>query len=185
MEHRTKQRLVGALVLLALGVVIAPTLLDFSQDSRHKVVAIKIPPAPDPSKMKTLPLENWSTKIDPEVKIENSIPVEAAPQPKVSAPEKKRPAPDIAPKKAPVVTTPASGWVVQIASFNSDEKARTLKKRLNNMGHNAFIVDAKNRRGEPLYRVRVGPESSQAKADSLKKRLKKEVQLTGLVLQAQ
>ena len=67
MEQAHKQRLVGGVVLLALGLIFIPLVLDFSSEDRSRIENAKIPPSPDAMKMEVLPLDVWSTKLDPEV----------------------------------------------------------------------------------------------------------------------
>jgi len=55
-ESRIKQRLVGALVLIALAVIIVPLFLDFRKDYDHVIKGTNIPPKPDDFHVEVVPL---------------------------------------------------------------------------------------------------------------------------------
>ncbi len=65
MSPMQKQRLIGAVVLVALGVIIVPMLFDFSREGAVEMQGVDIPPAPDAMRMEVLPLDDWSQKVDP------------------------------------------------------------------------------------------------------------------------
>lgn len=67
MEKAHKQRLVGGVVLLALALILVPTILDFSQEKPSPLQQAEMPDAPDAMDMETLPLEVWSEPVAPEV----------------------------------------------------------------------------------------------------------------------
>jgi len=69
---------------------------------------------------------------------------------------------------APVVSL--SGWVVQIGSFGTRQKADELVAKLQAKGFRAFTL-AYTASGRTLHRVRVGPEQNRQKADQIAKRL--------------
>ena len=68
----------------------------------------------------------------------------------------------------PVVSL--SGWIVQIGSFGTQQKAEELVAKLQGKGFRAFTL-AYTASGRTLHRVRVGPEQSRQKADQIAKRL--------------
>ena len=88
-------------------------------------------------------------------------PVKTPPAPAVNAPAKAAPA-------APVVSL--SGWVVQIGSFGTRQKADELVAKLQAKGFRAFTLPY-TAAGRTLHRVRVGPEQNRQKADQIAKRL--------------
>ncbi len=67
MEQAHKQRLVGGIVLLALGLIFIPMVLDFSSEDRSQIENAEIPDKPAHLKMEVLPLDVWSQKSDPQV----------------------------------------------------------------------------------------------------------------------
>ncbi len=201
MDQAHKQRLVGGIVLVALGLILIPTILDFSQEASDPMAGVEIPESPDVMKMEVLPLEVWSERIDPEIDSANRI-VEtpAAPQQPAqqSATDKAEPAKsqqqapipkkvaEAEPKPQTATKTDipegATAWVVQIASFSDESKAFRLRDKLRKLGHPAFIERGR-KSGQLTYRVKVGPVLQRSKADSLKKQVAKQTKLDGLVMQ--
>ena len=208
MDQAHKQRLVGGIVLLALGLILVPTILDFSQDTPDPMAEAQIPESPDVMKMEVLPLEIWSEPIDPEIDSSDRIvetpaaveqetvksSSEPAPKPvepddkKASAPKPApvakaeaapKPTPDVA--KKPAIPEGASGWVVQVASFSEEPKAFALRDRLRKAGHPVFIERGRSS-GGVIYRVKVGPVLQRTEADRLKKQVAKQTKLDGLVM---
>ena len=88
-------------------------------------------------------------------------PVKAAAVPAATTPVKPAAA-------APVVSL--SGWVVQIGSFGTRQKADELVAKLQAKGFRAFTL-AYTASGRTLHRVRVGPEQNRQKAEQIAKRL--------------
>ncbi len=88
-------------------------------------------------------------------------PVKAAAVPAATTPVKPAAA-------APVVSL--SGWVVQIGSFGTRQKADELVAKLQAKGFRAFTL-AYTAAGRTLHRVRVGPEQNRQKAEQIAKRL--------------
>lgn len=73
------------------------------------------------------------------------------------------------------------GWIVQVGSFRIKKNALTLNRNLMAMGYTSFIKPLNGKNGM-IYRVRVGPELSQAQAEILQGILDKKVKLKGLVM---
>lgn len=198
MDKAHKQRLVGGIVLLALGVILIPTILDFAQEASDPMAEIEIPESPDVMKMEVLPLEVWSEPIDPEIDSANRIvetptapeqlaqPPDTAESPKSQPAKKQAPKPKIAAKAEPAskVDTPegATAWVVQVASFSDEAKAFKLRDQLRQAGHPTFIERGR-KNGGVIYRVKVGPVLQRTEADRLKKQVAKQTKLDGLVMQ--
>jgi len=201
MDQAHKQRLVGGIVLLSLAIILIPTILDFSQDELVAVPREEMPDAPNVMKMEVLPLEIWSERIDPEVDSQSRIvetpsvetpsvvkdsPEAAAPAVVVEPEKKKESKPAVAkveskPATKAVVTTGASAWVVQVASFSDEPKAFKLRDSLRKAGITCFIERGRGDAG-PIYRVKAGPVLRKSEADQLKKQVDKQTRLDGLVM---
>ena len=63
----------------------------------------------------------------------------------------------------PTVTSEGEAWMVQIGSFSEEDNAQRLVQRVATFGFNAR-VSTFNASAGPMYRVRVGPESSRDRA---------------------
>ncbi len=227
-----KQRLVGALVLLSLGVVLWSLLFTGnpmrSVDSNSQIpepmrIDAEPPQAPArPAGVSDLS-ESWVPEpTEQQQQAESSLPrdeeddsaalsapqkkAEEAPQPepetapvaeakpKAKAKPKQKPEPAPKPKPEPKPakssTEPAGldeqrilpkAWVVQVASFRSEDSADGLKKKLQLRGYKAY-VEKQSLSGRPLYRVLVGPKLNQIQAEKIRDEIETEFRLKGLVM---
>jgi DedD protein len=209
-EEKLKQRLVGATVLVGLGVIFIPMLLDNSGNSGVPESAIKTPSRPGDS-FTSVPLAEKPAERAPS-KLEEPPPLPARVEPpRLKAvspvePAKERIAPGEvlevdpaqvggrgskaaqgvgkAPAPPPVAKAErqAGTHVVQLASFSSEEKAVALKTQLRERGYNAFVERIPVRGGK-IFRVRIGP-LSQLKAKQLQAKLAKDINLQGMVIRS-
>ncbi|MBS7558924.1 SPOR domain-containing protein [Pseudomonas sp. RC4D1] len=201
-----KQRMVGALVLVALAVIFLPMLFSREDEQRH--VTVEAPPAPQASVMPQVQVEPVVVP-EPQVLPQEPVPVEepvvqqvapsmpiapSAPAPVVAS--KPAPAPKPAPVPAPAqpiaAAKPDTGqsridanglsisWSVQLASLSSRESAENLQKTLRSQGYNAYIRSA-----EGKNRVFVGPLIERAEADRLRDLLGRQHNLKGFVVRFQ
>ena len=208
MQQVTKQRVVGITVLAALALIILPMILDFSEERRQRWLDVDVPPPPDPARMEVLPLGVWSEKVDPEINIDKDLLQQAqageqvqgesaaiarppaekqnkAPPPKpqpAPKPEPKPPAPEVS-QKAAAPAAAVKGWVVQIASFTTEDKAMALHDRLKAKDYPVFVVSGKaSATSRTFFRVRVGPQQSREDAERIQRQLKSDTGLNGLVV---
>jgi len=199
-----KQRLVGAVVLVALAVIFIPMLLSGEGNLGGSIDGSNIPAEPDfrfppvPAAPKAPPVAAApvvplgdegdespavSGKSAPEKKVADQSStkppakvVEKAPAKPVSPPAAKA----VPAKVAPAKPGKLSGWVVQVGSFSARNNARALRDKLRKQGYASFVESIRGASGR-VYRVRVGPELNKAAADKLRQRLIKEAGLKGLV----
>lgn len=75
----------------------------------------------------------------------------------------------------------ASGWVVQLGAFGAEKDALALRDRLRAAGFDAYTDHIAGSSGQPLYRVRVGPQTRRETALSLRDRIKAQLGLGGIV----
>jgi len=209
MDFHLKQRLVGAVVLVALGVIFIPMLLE--GPDRLAVPDVEVMPEQQrlphagelrsfPAVDKVLPLPPVSvvSKKSPEpVTEEGSFrpvektakplpvpsPVSKKDEPKktVSKPAKKT----VAQKKttSTIDTRKESlqSWVIQVGSFSSRDNAFRLRDKLRKAGYSTQVERVVLGRGV-TYRVRVGPYLERAKADAGVASLNKKYQLQARVM---
>ncbi len=205
MNIQLKQRLMGAVVLVALAVIFIPMLLSGKGNFGSGIDGSNIPSEPDfrfppvPAAPEAPPVAAApvvplgdddevespavSGKPAPEEKVADQSPT----KPPVKVVEKVpvKPTPPPVAKAAPAKTKPAepkqlNGWVVQVGSFSARNNARALRDKLRKQGYASFVEPIKGASGR-VYRVRVGPELSEAAADKLRQRLVKKAGLKGLV----
>ncbi|KAF0864059.1 SPOR domain-containing protein [Pseudomonas sp. LD120] len=205
LDNVYKQRMVGALVLVALAVIFLPMLFSREDEQRH--VVVEVPAVPQVSVMPRVQVEPVVVP-EPQVLPEGAVPADESPVPQVapsmpSAPadapavmSKPAPAPKPAPTPAPAQPVVAAkpdtsqsrvdanglsiSWSVQLASLSTREAAEKLQKTLRSQGYNAYIrsVDGKNR-------VFVGPLIERAEADRLRDLLGRQQNLKGFVVRFQ
>ena len=193
------QRIVGALVLVALAVIFVPML--FNREDAGRQVTVDAPPMPEPPAtpvIETQPVEVPEPDAEPfpeEYEIveegrvaEPSAPAEPSPAKPESAPASE-PAPAEAVQPAPPAATAAPeekhldaanlpvSWSVQLASLSSRENADKLQKTLRSQGYNAYI-----RTADGMNRVFVGPLVERAEADRLRDQLQRQQKLNGFVV---
>jgi cell division septation protein DedD len=178
MDRQLLERMIGAGVLMAALVIIAPAILDGQRDSR--VPAYNSDTGGNDAEMRTHKIRlNQQPEKPPAVRqATKPVPV-ATPG---AAPKPARAAPKSAGVKvaaaAPKLTAPASpakssgGWSIQLGSFARQENADRLGDEVGGHGFDTFVVPLEQS-DRTLYRVRVGSGESRAEAEKLAKRLVK------------
>ena len=189
MNDILKQRLVGALILVALGVVFWPIIFVKPGD---QVVAQQpdIPPRPE---VDTTPLEApdlAGLRVSPTIAAENIPESPELPEP-AAALEKPAPVNQESPPAvertatAPIVNnqtrrtrsaTPEKlmidgdgvpiAWILQVASVSSADKADALRQRLLEKNRKAYIKKVE-RGGKAYYRVYIGPKFERAGLETM------------------
>lgn len=182
MEQQLKERLVGAVVVVALGVVLIPLLLDGpSGPAGTRSIGLELPAPESESRTHTIRLGE-PREQPPVARPAPSTPVERSPdRGSVSrvpspAPEKaptstkaeSRPAPAApAPVRTPDPVPPENGeWAVQVGSFSNPDNAGRLSQQLSSQGFPSFVARLVTD-GRTMHRVRVGPMDSRESAEAL------------------
>lgn len=186
-EHSFKQRIVGAIVLVALAVIFIPMLLPGHRDIGFTDNGSPIPPKPaELENLKVLELEKPQpapmpreivrTPIDERSPATPAVEVEAPSTDKTPLPEETIPAPAASQATQPATTPKA--WAVQVGSFTQRDNAMRLRDQLRSKGYKAFVEQITSA-DKTFYRVRVGPEVSRDKAVALQKELQSKMKLQG------
>ena len=175
MDRALKERLVGAVVLVALGVWLIPLFLDGGPEDAAK--------APSQGRALTLPLPNEAATPKPGVRtktieVSQKASNTQSKEPVVIAkatdkPVKEKSAPPAAPVRQKPVSAPPineDGWFVQLGSFGSQDNAKRLAKEVDALGWDARVSPFVTG-GKTLHRVRVGPSPTRSKAESVAKQL--------------
>lgn len=190
------QRVVGALVLLALAVIFVPMLLN-REDASPQVSmdAPAMPETPAAPVIEPQPVEVPTPASEPfpeEYEIIEEAPASAvqAPMAPVKPPVNLDEPPlapaqqQTAPQSQPVAPAPRLdaanlpvSWSVQLASLSSRENAEKLQKTLRSQGYNAYIRTAGG-----MNRVFVGPLVERAEANRLRDVLQRQQKLDGFVV---
>lgn len=195
MNDILKQRLIGALILIALGVVFWPIIF-VEQGVKPLSETAQIPARPS---VDTTPIERpdiSAVRQSPEIEANREM--ELAELPQQEAPElvEKAPVPVAIPRETKVVAQPtrsvaplkpaidADGipiaWILQVASVSSKEKAEALRSRLVDMGYQAYVKKIKTE-NSVLLRVYVGPKVERARLESMQKKIDAEFKVHSMI----
>ncbi|CAI8736170.1 MULTISPECIES: SPOR domain-containing protein [Pseudomonas] len=209
LDKAYKQRMVGALVLVALAVIFLPML--FSRQDEQRQVTVEAPAAPQAPAMPQVQMETVAVPepqalpqepvpTDEEVAEDTAPAAPVAPAPTAPIMITKPVAPPAVAKPIPAPAQPitassskpdttqsrvdANGlsvsWSVQLASLSSRASAESLQKTLRSQGYNAYIRSADGKN-----RVFVGPLIERAEADRLRDLLGRQQNLKGFVVRFQ
>ena len=195
MEVRVRERLIGALVLVAIVVLVVPAILkgrgpapaEPSGQPTHRVEVPVVGHEPAPDEQVLVPEPALPGAALPAGETPKPVPepvareADASPDPPKSAETAPKAA---APPPAAVPPTPkstaanpvpavATAWAVQLGAFASRTKAEELVAELQKRRYSAFILEYRAS-GQVLYRVRVGPEQDRARAEEIAARLAKD-----------
>ncbi|MNE13296.1 rare lipoprotein A [compost metagenome] len=210
LDNVVKQRMVGALVLVALAVIFLPML--FSREDELRQVRVEAPAAPTTPVMPQVQVE--PVQVPEPVPVDEPVPTDSevaqqspntpsAAVPSVPALPSTAVAPATAPaaKSEPVKPAPAVAvapavkpaapkkvdanglpvsWSVQLASLSNRASADNLQKSLRSQGYNAYIRSA-----DGMNRVFVGPLIERAEAERLRDLLSRQQKLNGFVVRFQ
>ncbi len=193
LDRGLKQRIVGALVLVALAVVFLPMLL--TREDERREVRVEAPPMPEaPSSMppELELVEVPEPESDPIESVALSEPVAPSGPPVVQPPVSVPPvAAAVAPAQPSAAQTqpPASAparldasglpvsWSIQLASLSSRANAEALVQKLRAQGYNGYM-----RQVEGMNRVYVGPLIERSEAERLREQLKRQQKLDGFIV---
>ena len=184
MEVRVRERLIGALVLVAIVVLVVPAIL------KGRDPAPAAPTETAPTRQVEVPIGNATATPEEQILVPEPARSDAAPAelprrdtlppqsptPKPASVATEPPAKTTsAPAPIPVSATaaPTSAWAVQLGAFSNRAKAEQLVAELRNRRYAAFVLEYRAG-GQVLYRVRVGPEQDRARAAEIAARLAKD-----------
>jgi len=193
LDRGLMQRIVGALVLVALAVIFVPMLFNREDDGRRvEVDAPPMPQAPVMPDVELQPVEVPEPAAEPfpeefEIIEEGSEATPETPTEAITAPAvATEPVPSQPPADAqpPVKTEPhldaanlPVSWTIQLASLSNRQSAEALTAKLRSQGYNAYV-----RTFEGMNRVFVGPVIERAEANRLRDVLERQQKLNGFVV---
>jgi DedD protein len=170
-----RQRLVGALVLLALGVVFWPII--FVESPQRELPAlppsaerpvIDTTPFPAPERpaqllaMTDTPPPSLTPELAPAETLD-ALP-EKAPTAAITAPQTRDKAPAVNPVTA---KGNAQLWVLQVASVSSKARATEVVDLLKAKNYRAYFQVTKRSNGT-FYRIQIGPKAERAAIERIK-----------------
>jgi DedD protein len=199
MDQMLKQRLIGAIVIIALAVIFIPMILEGPDDELSpRTQNMPPPPTIDYQTEVELPVPEESTEpagslADTATEQEvSAIPEPPMAQPEAVTSEAEAPArqaePVVAKQPSPgmpsrTATTMTQGdWILQVGSFSQQANALSLRDRLKKSGYQVSVRDVKGA-GGTIHRVLIGPVSDRPAAEKLRDKLASEQKLTAMVLE--
>ena len=208
MQQQHKQRLIGAVIVVALAVIFLPMLLQGPVDRGTTDVAMDIPPRPevergpegDPGEspstgeLEAVPLPDepdGDATADPgdAPPPEPDESVDAVPEeqdePETASEPEEQPGTDQEVERVDDSAEPEdelASWAVQVGSFSQESNALGLRDRLREQDFSAYVERVERDDADPVYRLRVGPVSERADAEALLDRLAEDADLDGLVV---
>lgn len=194
MASKFQNRLAGAIVLVAVGVIVLPALLDGDKKyNENEFAAIPIIPKPgDEEDIEAIaPITHsastassegaseamLSEAITEQQQSEQAAAVNQATQevsnlPAVVEPEKPKqpepkpePKPKVEPKPEPKPQPQGKAFVVQVIALNNASKVEEIVAKLRLSGYQVYTVPAKPVNNK-LTRIYVGPEASRQKLEA-------------------
>jgi DedD protein len=179
-----KQRLVGALILIALGVLFWP-LVFVDSDRVSLDRTSQVPPMPNLEQMKIStpqPLRNIEPAVtvaeiplhDQPPQLPESRAADTASSAAVAATPVSRPQPKLDDAGIPVA------WVLQVVSVSERSKAEKLTNELIGLGYKAYHRPLK-RGQKTLYRVNVGPVFDKQKLRKAKVAIDQHLHVTAII----
>ena len=151
MEAPLQQRIVGAIVLVTLGVIFIPALLDGSGYRSRQVQDIEIKEKPEfppltQKKVKPIPTPLEVNRQE-QVKVQKTDPRQSH-------------------KK------PIKSFALQVGTFSRNENAEKMRDEMRKAGYPAYVHKSTSK-GKTSYKVRVGPELEHSVLEKIKSDLKK------------
>lgn len=156
METPLKQRIVGAIVLVTLGVIFIPALLDGSGYKSRQVHDIRVREKPEfpPLTQKTV------TPI--------ATPLETTREQQPAAETKQN--------------KPVKSFALQVGTFENNENAEKLRDQLRKDGYTAFVKKTETKKGTTSYKVRIGPEIEYSVLEKVKADIRKSHKIDGYIV---
>lgn len=150
-------------MLVALGVIFIPVLLDGSGFKSRHSRSIEMPAEPEFPPLSEIKLE----PVVPTHRKEQSAPV---PVKKIETVESNR-----------ELKEPVSAFALQVSTVTIKDNAYDLRDKLRKQGYSAY-VETRTKNGKTSYRVRIGPELDKSKLEKMKVTIKKEQGLDGFIV---
>ena len=152
--------MIGAILLVALGVIFIPVFLDGSGFKSRNTRSIELPPEPAFPPLSEIELK----PVEP---VKGRQPAPAAPQSR--------------PKTDAVAKLTKKAFALQVSTVTIKENAYELRDKLRKEGYVAY-VETRTKNGKTSYRVRIGPELDKSKLEEMKATIKKEQGLDGFIV---
>jgi|SRR5690606_12808328 len=176
MNQALKQRLVGALVLVALGVIFLPSLFNGGRPEQAALLK-EVPPVPEvviPEFQEPIRSADFLDEAPRDVTQLYAMEPKT-PQGEERVVENPLPQPKLDSKGLP------DSWVLQVASFSDAKRADQLKKSLQAKNYKTFTRTA-NKDNKKVIRVLIGPEIDTKKLANIKVAVDRDFKVKSIVV---
>ena len=160
MEAPLQQRIVGAIVLVTLGVIFIPALLDGTGYKSRQVQDIEVREKPQFPPLMQKKVKPVATPID-KIKIDQAKVLNKTPK---------------QPHKQSI-----KSFALQVGTFSSNENAKKMRDKMRKAGYTSFVHKAVTK-DKVSYRVRIGPELERSVLEKIKKDIKTTQKIDGYVV---
>ncbi|MDX2347116.1 MAG: SPOR domain-containing protein [Legionella sp.] len=180
-DERTKHRLTGLVVIIAVAIIFVPAMLKKSNQHLEENIHVSVQLPPKPTLPKVAIAEEKAVFETVKVaKVALPKPIEAIPESEIARIETKQ----FTQKTQATQTTQASAtaYAVQLAVFNQQKNAKKLVADLRDQGYKAGYQTLTSNAGTPFYKVTVGQLNDRTDAHALKNKLIESTKLKGFVI---
>jgi DedD protein len=159
-ETHLQQRIVGAIVLVTLGVIFIPALLDGSGYRARQAQEIEV---------REKPTFNVEAREQPQAV---PTPVEQNRQDLAQLHDQ---------DKAQLASQPIRAFALQVGTFESEDNATRLQEKLKAAGYSVYIRPSDPGQSDG-YKVRIGPHLDRKELDKIKQDVKQSFAIDGYVV---
>jgi len=160
MESHLQQRVVGAIVLVTLGVIFIPALLDGSGYKSRQVHNIEMKEKPEFPPLSQKKVKPVVTPLAQNKKRQETL--------QKADPEQSH-------------KQPIKSFALQVGTFDSNENAEKLRDKLRKAGYTTFVQKG-GAKGRTSYKVRIGPEIQHSVLEKIKEDIKKTQKIDGYIV---
>ena len=196
-----KQRLVGTLVLVALGIVFWPLIFAPPESSREPLVLGPMPDPPQIDRSAIAPPEDFRDSVEDslpdttvlsaeEQSLADDITLldESAPEDNLDGLAQLSGALESTERVMPSATEPlidaeglAQFWVLQVATVSSQDRAEALVSGLRERQYKAFSSQFQ-KEGKTLYRIQIGPNVERQRLENIKPEVDRAIAVESQIL---
>ena len=160
MEAPLQQRIVGAIVLVTLGVIFIPALLDGSGYKTRQIQDIEIKDKPEFPPLTQKIVEPIPTPLE-NIKTTQQAELESDP--------------------AQLQKIPVKSFALQVGTFDNNANAIKLRDKLQKAGYTTFVQKQVSN-GSTSYKVKIGPELERSVLEKIKADIKKSHKIDAYVV---
>lgn len=170
MSSQNKQKVVGALILIAVLAIFIPLFL--SSHTETPTMKSKPPVAP--------PMPVINLKIPPMPKQQAAVVKPAVMQAQPVANKATSAVPVVDAK--PVTQAVSNNWRLKLGTFSYEKNSKRLVQQLKEKGFEAYSQQDTNSQGKQVYQVYIGPAVSKVEAVTLQKHLLQQMGMASMIV---